>query len=239
MKRYVIGDIHGNYKALKQVLKRSKFNYKKDKLIIIGDVVDGYNCSYEVVEELLKIKNKVFIIGNHDVWWMNHMANGWAENIWLWQGGRATRESYESHGYHYKKLPQAHKDFFNNGVYYYELDDMLFVHGGFDYPKHPRDCDPEDLTWDRELINRFKCELTVKEWKKIFVGHTTTETAGAKPVVVDWYDGKYAKLIQVDCGAGWGGKLCLYNIDTDKYFLSDYAKELNKNSSPDEFTTLR
>ena len=66
MKRYVIGDLHGNYKALMQVLKKSKFNYEKDFLIIIGDVVDGYSCSYEVVEELLKIKNKVFIIGNHD-----------------------------------------------------------------------------------------------------------------------------------------------------------------------------
>ncbi|KKK74247.1 hypothetical protein LCGC14_2885670, partial [marine sediment metagenome] len=160
MKRYIIGDIHGNYKALKQVLKRSKFNYEKDFLIIIGDVVDGYSCSYEVVEELLKIKDKVFIIGNHDVWWMNHMANGWAENIWLWQGGRATRESYESHGYHYKKLPQAHKDFFNNGVYYYELDDMLFVHGGFDYPrKMPKDetKDPRDgkegRTFDEEMAD--------------------------------------------------------------------------------------
>ena len=79
------------------------------------------------------------------------------------------------------------------------------------------------------MIHRFKCELKVTEWKKIFVGHTTTESEDATPVVVDWYDGKYAKLIQVDCGAGWGGKLCLYNIDTDKYFLSDYASKLNPN----------
>ena len=82
MKRYVIGDIHGNYKALVQVLENSLFNYEEDMLIVIGDVVDGYNCSYQVVEELLKIKNLVFIIGNHDVWWMNHMKNGWAEEVW-------------------------------------------------------------------------------------------------------------------------------------------------------------
>ena len=37
----------------------------------------------------------------------------------------------------------------------------------------------------------------------------------------------YAELIQVDCGAGWRGRLCLYNIDTDDYVLSDYAYELN------------
>ncbi len=226
MKRYIVSDCHGNYKALMQVLKRAKFNYKKDFLIIIGDVVDGYDCSYEVVEELIKIKNKVFIIGNHELFFFDFLATGWAEWIWLSQGGEATKESYKSHGYHYKKLPKSHKDFFNNGVYWYELEDMLFVHGGFDYPKHPKDCTIENLTWDRELIERFKCGLKVKEWKKIFVGHTTTELANAEPIVVDWHDGKFAKLIQVDCGAGWHGRLCLYNIDTDKYFLSDFNKKL-------------
>ena len=165
MKRYVIGDIHGNYKALKQVLNISKFDYEKDLLIIIGDVIDGYYESYEVVEELIKIKNKVFIIGNHDVWFMNHIKNGWAEDIWLSQGGKATRYSYESHEYFYKKMPEEHKKFFNEGIYYYELDGILFVHGGFNYPKLPKDSTIEELTWDRELIERMKSGLKIKEWK--------------------------------------------------------------------------
>ncbi len=228
-RRFVLGDIHGNYRALKQILVKSKFDYEKDKLIIIGDVVDGYSCSFEVVEELLKIKKRVFILGNHDVWWMNHMATGWAEDIWLMQGGKATRESYKSHNYHYKKLPQEHKDFFNSGIFWYEIDDMLFVHGGFDYPKHPRDCTSEDLIWDRELIERMKNGLRIKEWKKIFVGHTTTENADSEPSIIDYHGDKFAKLIKIDCGAGWSGRLCLYNIDTDEYFLSNFAKKLNPN----------
>lgn len=221
-KRYVVGDIHANHKALKQVLKESKFNYNEDKLIVIGDVCDGYNESYEVVEELLKIKNIIFIIGNHDRWFMNHMANGWAEDIWLSQGGEATRDSYKSNGYYYGKMPQSHKDFFNNGRYYYELDNMLFVHGGFDYPKHPSECSVENLTWDRKLIERAKNGLIIRGWDKVFVGHTTTEREGAEPVAYDTEDG--AELINVDCGAGYKGRLCLYDIDSDKYFLSDYAK---------------
>lgn len=226
MARYVLGDVHGNLKALKQVLEKSKFDYEKDFLIIIGDVVDGYNCSYEVVEELLKVKNYVFIIGNHDMWFMDHMASGWSERIWISQGGRNTKESYKSNGYYYNKFPDTHKEFFNSGVFYYEVDDMMFVHGGFDYPKHPRDCTSQLVTWDRELIERFKNGLKVKEYFKIFVGHTTTENEGADVVAYDGGEG-YAELIQVDCGAGWKGRLCLYNIDTDDYFLSDYAHELN------------
>lgn len=226
-KRYVIGDIHGNYKALMQCLDKVKFDYDKDLLIILGDIVDGYSCSYEVVEEILKIKNKVFIIGNHDVWWMNHMANGWVEYIWLTQGGKQTRESYKSKGYTYDKLPKGHKEFFNSGVYYYELDDMLFVHGGFDYPTMPKDSKTEMLTWDRELIERMKNGLKIKEWKKIFVGHTSTEIYGAKPLCIDCYNDEYAKLINIDCGAGWNGRLCIWDIDKDTYVLSDYARILN------------
>jgi len=32
MRTYVMGDIHGSFKALKQCLQRSKFNYLKDRL---------------------------------------------------------------------------------------------------------------------------------------------------------------------------------------------------------------
>lgn len=221
IKRYVIGDIHGNHKAMVQVLAKAKFNYKKDLLIVIGDIVDGFNCSYECVEELLKVKNIVFIYGNHDLWYMDYMATGWSGHIWLSQGGKNTLSSYNKQGYHYKKLPKTHVEFFNKGVYYYELDNMMFVHGGFSYPNHPRDDTKEVLTWDRTLIERFKNGLKVTEWDKIFVGHTTTEKEGSEPVGYDNGEG-CAELIQIDCGAGWAGRLCLYNIDTDEYDLSDF-----------------
>lgn len=42
MRTFTIGDIHGGYKALKQCLERSKFNYKEDHLIALGDIVDGW-----------------------------------------------------------------------------------------------------------------------------------------------------------------------------------------------------
>ena len=233
MKRYAISDIHGNYKALIQVLEKSLFDYNEDLLIVVGDVVDGFNGSYQVVEELLKIKNLVFIIGNHDVWWMNHMKTGWSEEIWLSQGGSNTKTSYESEGYDYKKIPEEHKKFFSNGVYFYELDKMIFVHGGFSYPNHPKHNSIELLTWDRTLIERCKNGLKIKDWDKIFVGHTTTEHQGAKPIIYHQKD--YGKFIQLDCGAGWKGRLCIYNIDNDEYMLSDYADKLNLNVRGREF----
>ena len=66
MKRFAIGDIHGNYKALKQCLERSAFDKENDLLIQLGDVADGWHEVYECVDELLSIKNTIFIKGNHD-----------------------------------------------------------------------------------------------------------------------------------------------------------------------------
>ena len=42
MRTLVIGDIHGNFKAMAQALDRAKFVPNKDRLITLGDVVDGY-----------------------------------------------------------------------------------------------------------------------------------------------------------------------------------------------------
>ena len=222
-RRFAVADIHANIKALKQVLKKVKFDYDKDELIVVGDSNDGYDHTYEVIEELLKIKKLTHILGNHDLMLMQHIDSGWAGYIWTSQGGKETIQSYKSHGYSYKKFPKKHKEFFNRGKFWHEVDGMLFVHGGFNYPKHPKDCSIENLTWDRELLERCRNGLKIKEWKKVFLAHTSTETEGAEPIIMDFNHGECAKVNQMDCGAGWKGRLCLYNIDTDKYVLSDYT----------------
>lgn len=63
-----IGDIHGNYKALKQCLERARFNYGKDTLIVLGDICDGWAYVDRCIDELLKINRCKFILGNHDKW---------------------------------------------------------------------------------------------------------------------------------------------------------------------------
>jgi serine/threonine protein phosphatase 1 len=93
MKTYVVGDIHGAHKALVQVLERSGFQYHIDTLITIGDIVDGWGESYEVIEELLKIKNRIDIMGNHDQWMYEFITTGIHPDSWS-QGGLATAKSY-------------------------------------------------------------------------------------------------------------------------------------------------
>ena len=222
MKAYTIGDIHGRFEALKEVLELCSFNYEEDKLIVLGDIVDGGPKAYEVVEELLKIKNLVYVIGNHDRWFMNHIDSGWTEDIWTQQGGKATLDSYK------EGVPITHQDFFNRGIYYYIEGNMVFVHGGFN-PMIPLvNQKPEYLCWDRELIqyaNSHKVPYNNvgkqdkinknKYWDKVFVGHSTTLCYGVdKPV-------KHNNLWMVDTGAGHCGRLTIMDIDSEEFWQSE------------------
>ena len=65
---FVIGDIHGAYRALRQCLERARFHYENDRLICLGDVADGWPETREAVDELLRIRQLTYILGNHD-WW--------------------------------------------------------------------------------------------------------------------------------------------------------------------------
>ena len=228
MRRLVIGDIHGRFEALKEVLDKASFDYEKDMLIVLGDVADGGYNTAQVVEELLKIKNLIYIVGNHDEWFMNHIKTGWAEEVWLQQGGCNTLNSYggdcESAESIYDKskvnttnikIPKSHKEFFDKGKYYFELDGMLFVHGGIN-PAIPKlsSQSKHDLLWDRNLIE-FARKKPVPGFKKVFVGHTTTESYGSLEPL------KFNNLIMMDCGAGWTGKLAIMDINTEQFWLSE------------------
>ena len=212
MATFTIGDIHARIEALKEVLKASKFNYEEDTLVVLGDIADGGYNTYEVVEELLKIKNIIYVVGNHDVWFMDYMKSGWSEDIWLSQGGRNTINSYAQFKYN---IPVTHQEFFNKGVYYY-IDDKkrLFVHGGYD-PKYPIERQKrETLIWDRDLIQRCRNGLKIKEYERVFVGHTPTQSVGYDEPV------RFGKLIMMDCGGGWEGFLAIMDVDSEQFWLS-------------------
>src|SRR3989338_5172631 len=147
MKTFVIGDIHGAYKALLQCFERSKFDYQKDRLIALGDVCDGYHEVKQCVDELLKIKHCDYIIGNHDLWALDWATRGVEEDLWLTQGGRETKLSYRG-----ENMPQSHIDFLKNAHLWVELDNKLFVHAGIEHQKKISRHTVQELTWDRKMV---------------------------------------------------------------------------------------
>ena len=185
---FALGDCHGRHKALKQVLSDSKFDYDNDRLIILGDIVDGGFNTALVIDELIKIKNKVFIFGNHDLWHMDFLFKGTTPSEWINQGGANTLNSYGGKvipnnklagkpimlNVHGVKVPKKHVEFLASGVYYHEEQNMLFVHGGIDPTKEMINQDKHFLIWDRSLI-KYAETSNVKDYDKVFIGHTSTQ----------------------------------------------------------------
>ncbi len=230
MKTFCIGDIHGGYKALLQCLERSKFDYEKDQLISLGDIVDGWSESYECVEELLKIKNLIAIRGNHDQWFNEYIKTGIHGSQWQ-QGANATRESYQrSDGFF---IGDTHEKFFRDQLnYYVDEQNRCFVHGGFN--RHlpiDRQAPPYIYYWDRDLwysalsckeIDQSKFKIKNK-FKEIFIGHTTTGMWGTdKPMYT-------CNIWNLDTGGGFEGKITIMDVDTHEYWQSDLVKQLYSN----------
>lgn len=218
MNTYTIGDIHGEVDKLKGLLKLINFDYENDRLIQLGDVVDRGSSSYEVVEELLKIKNLVAIRGNHDSCWFDYLK-GLPSVLWN-QGANETWYSYERNGI----KPEVHFDFFKNQVnYYIDEDNNLYVHGGFNRHKHIDEQEEHVYYWDRDLFLAALSYESMKdnehpfkmkdEFNTIFIGHTPTiYWEQTTPI-------KAANIINVDTGCGKGDyPLTAINVRTKEIF---------------------
>lgn len=221
MRTFVLGDIHGAYQALLQCLERAKFDYAKDRLIVLGDVCDGYPQIKESVDELLKVKHLDYIIGNHDLWALDWATKGTREDVWLDQGGRNTIASYSPEG-----MPQSHIQLFQNARKYLEVEKKLFVHGGLDPKKALDKQSLETLVWDRDLITLARKRWTrdedfsYQDFEEIYVGHTTTQAFHSlKPL-------HFGCLWMLDTGAGWSGVLTIMDVQTKEYWQSDLTPQL-------------
>jgi serine/threonine protein phosphatase 1 len=50
MREFIIGDIHGGFRALSQLLTNSNFDYDNDRLISLGDLTEEYNLNIRVIK---------------------------------------------------------------------------------------------------------------------------------------------------------------------------------------------
>lgn len=236
MRTLVIGDIHGGFRALIQLLKRAKVT-KEDKLIFVGDYVDGWSESAQVIQyliELSKTNDCIFIKGNHDVWCEDWLRTGQGEMVWLMHGGKETEASYKVFS---KEQKKQHLYFFADmQLYHIDEQNRLFIHAGFTSMHGvEREIHKENYYYDRTL---WEMALTMdkrieknskiypnrlKHYNEIYIGHTPTINFGIdKPI-------NAINVWNVDTGAAFTGKLSAIDVDTKEIFQSDTLKDLYPN----------
>jgi len=218
-KIFVMGDVHGAHKAMVQCLDRSEFDYQNDGLIFLGDVADGWSEVPECIEEFRKIRLRVILKGNHDVWFEKFLRYGEEPEHWLVQGGMITVRAYRDKPH----LLMSHLTFMESALpYYLDPDNRLFVHAGFnpDKPVDQTDNPAEDYFWTREVYKRsFVAPVMPELYQEIYIGHTPTRNLSAIPL-------KNNNVWLMDQGAAWDGRLSMLNVRTKEFFQSDPVKVL-------------
>lgn len=237
------GDIHGAYKPFKHVLEKSNFDYEKDKLIFLGDVCDGWSETKEVIDELLKIKNLVYLLGNHDEWLLDYaiekdyMKQKEFYINWQLQGGLSTLQSLG------KDVDEKYINFLKSGLMYYVIEDeglpIIFSHGNipnnmYNMDKLVEKGESEYFIWDRSLITeaarkRHTWKWVDKRFKEIYLGHTSVEFL-MKEKEHQFKPQKMTNIYAMDTGAGFDGKVSLMDISTKILYQSDFVY----NYYPDE-----
>jgi serine/threonine protein phosphatase 1 len=144
---FVMGDIHGAYRALRQCLQTARFDFNNDHLICLGDVSDGWPETKACIDELRRIKNLTYILGNHDWWTLQWMLSGIVEDLWYVQGGKATIDSYPG------GVPTEHLTFLSDAVLHHTYENKLFVHAGIDPHTPLHEQDQNTFLWDRALAS--------------------------------------------------------------------------------------
>jgi serine/threonine protein phosphatase 1 len=196
MSIYTIGDIHGRADllqlALSSILKRST---QDDKVILLGDIIDGGDDTKECVNLILKIKQQrdvIVIKGNHEEW-MLQTKEDYSSHSWIISmEGLRTIKSYSakvenelrqelrkygmdiindhkpiSYDKFFSILPKEHLELFSSLKDYHIENDYVFVHAGISIDEEDiNKMDPKKLRWGFE---GFPEHYTGK--RKVIYGH--------------------------------------------------------------------
>lgn len=218
MSTYVISDLHGQYKSFLDLLSLIKFSYK-DKLYILGDVIDRGPESLKIIDYIRRHSNIELIRGNHEEMLLNFLLkdnniSSINNRLWIRNGGATTLLELKSRDINYiydlalylESLP-----------YYIVLDKYILTHAGVYIDINDNSIEnslnnstKEHFLWSRDFING----NSRVEGYTVICGHTPIQ---------DFATNKFFKrdgAILIDCGCASGLKPgCLRLEDLTEFYL--------------------
>lgn len=138
MKYFVSGDIHGFYDEWQSALKEKGFdlNYPEHKIILCGDLFDRGSQPKEIIDFVLKHKDKIILIrGNHEDLMQQMIERNSSDYGDLCNGTAQTivdlYPEWQISEFDLKKIAKATRlqEVLDMCVDYYEIKHYIFVHG--------------------------------------------------------------------------------------------------------------
>lgn len=212
---YIIGDIHGMYEPLCDLMDKIKehriaHSVEDPEICFVGDYVDRGPKSKDVLQYVKTLtesyggseyKRITALMGNHeDMMYRALRGSSWYKSIWLSNGGAECMESFGYNNDARALVGDEMIDWVANLPRYYVLNNVAIAHAGIDYEdllvsEHTE----ENLLWSR-VLRMHPHEI----YKYTVHGHTPMNSA-----LVD------ENVAYIDTGAVFGGSLtCLYIPDT-------------------------
>lgn len=233
MRKLVIGDIHGGLLGLKQILEKAKVS-TKDRLIFLGDYVDGWSQSPQVIDFLIELKknhNCIFIRGNHDELLLDWLAHKKDNPTWFMHGGESTVLAYSKVE---PKVIQEHIEFLQSlQNYYLDVQNRLFIHAGYtningvEYEYFPKLFYWDRTLWETALAldksistDNIYYPRRLQLYHEIFIGHTPVTR------INQTIPSQMANVWNVDTGAGFKGSLTMMDDDTKEFWQSEPLSQL-------------
>lgn len=202
MNYFIIGDIHGCYFTLREMLDKHWVT-EKEKLIVLGDFVNKGKHTFAVIEFLMKLKKKsgknlVILKGNNEYLFEEY----YRDSITL-----GAKQKFENYNLDYirtlnwmRKLPHQ----WQNGSVYAS-------HAGVPV-------DAEFPVSDDDIRILFNRKPLKNIGKKQFLGHIVVEEPFYDEDADAWY---------LDTGAGTGKRLTAAKVDTDGNVTQIVSLEVN------------
>jgi serine/threonine protein phosphatase 1 len=178
MSTYVIGDVHGRFRQLKQLERDVPWDLKTDKVVFLGDLIDRGDGIRKVVDEVIRLRanneNVVTLRGNHEQMLLDCLEFG--DLSWLIpeNGGQETIAQYGSPLHTLRdiddiRIPEKHLAFFRSMPLWHEDEQAIYVHAGLVPGYAPEDAHEDVLLWSRDFS--FYMHYS---GKLCFFGHTPT-----------------------------------------------------------------
>jgi serine/threonine protein phosphatase 1 len=111
----------------------AQLSLKSHNNLFISKLHCSNDLNKEVVDYIIYLQDNGFdivpLIGNHEAMLLDTFNNNEYFSTWIQNGGAETLRSFEINSL--GKLATHYVDFFNGLPYYFEFEEYLFVHAGF------------------------------------------------------------------------------------------------------------
>ena len=227
-RRLAIGDVHGCYLTLKNLLEKKIRIAHGDDIYLLGDYIDRGPSARQVIEYIIQLKwqgFKVFpLMGNHEDMMLKAISDENYLYLWHNNGSMETLKSfdvpadilydYEALGY----IPENIIGFVSGLPLFYSLDDYILVHAGLNFRNNDPFTDKESMLWIRDM----HYEGEKAEHKTIIHGHTPMPYVSIQNSLRK----KNERVINLDAGCVYTelpgyGKLLGMDLGTRELFMQE------------------